>query len=310
MGYVGIGGGGMKKRISVVFPQNLRLNKSGMAFFVHTEKMILRQSNSEIIFDLTQTKNLKANLMGLIDNLIDKAKLNGNRVYLQLPEREELIRHKVLDKIFYMYKSGGGAVFKTKNIYTDSVEISGFLTKDLQKLELKDYHWISIILSEIIANIEMHTETKCGKICGYLDEKEGVVVFTIANFGLTIREQVLEKNLEFTSDDAAILWVLKKTSSTRDSSESGGLGLYLLRKHISRLGGSFSIISGEYIMEFSKNCYYADDEMRIEFESSTKLKKPFKGCLVTVRFPYIKGSVVNREKYDSIEIQYDLGRGL
>ena len=34
----------------------------------------------------------------------------------------------------------------------------------------------------------------------------------------------------FKSDFEALIWALKKTNTTRNEDESGGLGLYLLRK--------------------------------------------------------------------------------
>ena len=85
-------------------------------------------------------------------------------------------------------------------------EIEELFIKHLNQLEIRGYQKLQTILSELIANLKMHTRLKEGAIVGYINNPQQMLIFSIVNFDITIRENIKEK----------------KTHTTREEEEFGG----------------------------------------------------------------------------------------
>lgn len=194
-------------------------------------------------------------------------------------EKNIVISFIMPDNKKYIGKNGA---YKCFNYYTDedyrksffkprciagnpnTKEVEDVLTKFLFELDLYEQDKISIIISELIANIKMHIINKNIPCKGFMSSsvvgKNNSLYITIANNGRSIQNVLLDNNMEFNSDLDAVYWTLKKTNSTRKDDETGGLGLYLVRKYISELGGDIIICSGGVIMSLKNGGYLLDDE--------------------------------------------------
>ena len=90
-------------------------------------------------------------------------------------------------------------------------EIEELFIKHLNQLEIRGYQKLQTILSELIANLKMHTRLKEGAIAGYINKPQQMLIFSIVNFDITIRENIKEKNRYiFNNDFDALMWALKK----------------------------------------------------------------------------------------------------
>lgn len=111
----------------------------------------------------------------------------------------------------------------------------------------------------------------------------------------------------FEDDFSAIVWALKKSTSTRDKEETGGLGLYLLRKYICQLNGKGIILSGACCLEFDYLCYNEEAENSLIFRANKQLEYGFSGTIITLFIPFVICTSENKmgevkEEIDLLEI--------
>lgn len=135
----------------------------------------------------------------------------------------------------------------------------------------------------------MHTQDGYGFFSGYHNYKKNTLVFTIANYGITISDRIKQvRHMEFSDDYSAILWALKKNNSTRLEDESGGLGLYLLRKYVNELNREFVIISGNCYLEFDRMSFNIENDNDIEVKRKEEISSSYQGTIITIEVPYKK----------------------
>lgn len=109
------------------------------------------------------------------------------------------------------------------------------------------------------------------------------------NYDITFANHIRQVNkMEFENDYEAILWALKKNSTTRQ--DSGGIGLYFLRKYISDMNGKFSVLSGNSYVECDKMCYNEENENFITVSKRKNLSQHFEGTTITLYIPDYKGN--------------------
>lgn len=188
-----------------------------------------------------------------------------------------------------------GALQYRKTRSNTQHEIEELFIKHLNQLEIRGYQKLQTILSELIANLKMHTRLKEGAIAGYINKPQQMLIFSIVNFDITIRENIKEKNRYiFNNDFDALMWALKKTHTTREEEEFGGLGLYWLTKYTSELNGDFIITSGNSYAEFSVTPYNNISNNKILNYRKYNLEEYFNGNIITIRIPYIIDKNIQR----------------
>ena len=130
-----------------------------------------------------------------------------------------------------------------------------------------------------------------------------MLAVSVANTDYSIAKQLeIKKGMVFADDLSALEWTLKKSNSTRDDKEAGGLGLYLLRKYIYELGGSAIILSGNSYIELDNRCFEPKAENFIIYKTRTVLKEEYKGTIITLFIPYVVKKVELKENDDIITI--------
>ena len=210
--------------------------------------------------------------LGLI---LEKIKSKGNKIYFSSLSDELkilLISNGFLNKI-HMNKnkhSNKYIPYKTFNSQ-DKDEFTRYLEKNVltylqyKNIEINTKEFMRIMV-EIFINVKMHTISKEVTTCGYYDEDNEDMYFTISNHGITIKHNIEERNKYVFEDYIdAIQWAVKKSNSTREKNTPGGLGLFISRNFIKNNGGSIKIVSGKGYWEESNGVIVKSKEMRTTF---------------------------------------------
>lgn len=279
----------MAKLVHIKFPTKLYSNYKSFNFFIRLDHIIDNNKDKMIILDLRETLYLDTNLLAILSYIIEKSNAKKINVSLYSKNSTTAKTLRSMNDIFYQYSDNDNKTLYPRKIgirYTNENE--SLLLDDLQQLHLKDYDIIKTLLSELIANIKMHTIYREGTFCGYCNRKKNIVLFTIVNYDITIAKRLEQiRQMEFESDFDSIIWALKRTNTTRNDTESGGIGLYLLRKYIHKLNGKFIIISGSCYAEFDNRCYYPENENVIYCKQYKQMKKRYEGTIITLEIPFI-----------------------
>lgn len=136
-------------------------------------------------------------------------------------------------------------------------------------------HFIQDYLLEVFINVSNHTSSQYVYSCGQFFPKSSMLYFTIADNGETIPYNVqtyFEKN-SINSNCNYLQWALQEGTSTSDSGDSRGVGLFITKEFLLKTQGEIYIISG-------MDCY----EMTVHGERYQKMQYPFPGTIVTLGF--------------------------
>lgn len=105
---------------------------------------------------------------------------------------------------------------------------------------------------EIFSNAVIHSQTELGIFsCGQFFPSQHRLVFTVADLGIGIRENIKRSRGTDLRADAAISWATEGTNTTKKGPIPGGLGLKLLREFITLNQGVLRIVSDAGYWEFS-----------------------------------------------------------
>lgn len=213
------------------------------------------RTNTKIVFNAINTKKIDINMCSPLGLILEKIKLKGNEIYFSNLSNELkilLISNGFLNKI-HMDKnrhSNKYIPYKTFNS-KDKDEFTRYLEKNVlayfkyKNIEINTKEFIRIMV-EIFINVKMHTNSKEVTTCGYYDEDNKDMYFTISNHGMTIKHNIEERNkYVFKYYIDAIQWAVKKSNSTRKKNTPGGLGFFISRNFIKDNGGSIKIVSGK-----------------------------------------------------------------
>lgn len=275
----------------VKFPAKITNNVRGINFFNGIFDLLNNQKCKKIVFDLANTTYFETNLFAVFENIIEKCISNAIEIKVRLDkEVEKALDTEVREEIFTYYFKDKAFAFRTRKVGTGyESEVEKLLLDDLKSLNLFEFSKVKILLSELIANLKMHTQDGYVFFSGYHNYKKNTLVFTIANYGITISDRIKQvRHMEFLDDYSAILWALKKNNSTRLEDESGGLGLYLLRKYVNELNGEFVIISGNSYLEFDRMSFNIENDNDIEVKRKEEISSSYQGTIITIEVPYKK----------------------
>lgn len=281
-----------QNQLTIECPRVLTNNLRTYSFLLNAEKIIAQSERGCIVWNMIHTKIFRTNLLAMLHFIFQKSVDLGKTITIKLPHREvfyTVYSSKSLFEIFKYYSSDQRAFFKPRFIGDSNLrETEDILLKYLKRLNLFHYEIIKTIMSELFANIKMHTKNYSGFISADVIKQNNHIVFSIVNGDYSLPYQLeLERNMVFETDLNAILWALKKSNSTRKDNESGGLGLYLLRKYIHQIQGEIIICSGHCFLKLDASCFDPNDDKKINIKEYAYIPNEFNGTAITINVPYI-----------------------
>lgn len=276
---------------TIHFPTRISNSVKFINFILNLYKILRTNEYDSIKLDFRDTVYFETNMLSILAYFIEE--FDSKRIRFRLivsicsDEEQEVNIKDFVNFLFELYSEDLSLALRPRKIgnrYPN--ESNRLLLNDLKLLNLKEYEKIKILLSELFANLKMHTLYQEGIYAGFHNYKENTLIFSVVNYDVTIAKQILQKRkIEFEDDFNAIVWALRKHNSTRYHEESGGLGLYLLRKYIHQLDGEIIIISGNCYLEFDKSCYLDSDENAIRIKNHIHLVNRYEGTIITMKIP-------------------------
>lgn len=266
---------------------------------VFLDDLVKNLKGGEIYFDFENTKLLNTSHLAALMYITEGIIARKNRLISKIGSKE-IENLEIIGKL-YEYYVGENAQFlvPVKLSYQDYSVNSEVWLENLKLMNLREYNKIKIMISELIANLKMHTLYQEGTMAGSIDKSKKMLIVSIVNYGLSIRKNLESEHMVFQNDFDAIMWALKRAHTTRSSDTLGGLGLYLLRKYISELRAQCIIVSGNCFMILDENCFNAIDENRIEYQRYEEMPHYYGGNIFTLMLP-LKVNTEGKDQIDNI----------
>lgn len=277
---------------TVSIPHILKTNSEGFEFLAGMMPTILDNMDNEkqLLVDFTQCIEIDGNLSAVIGAILDKVRPSFPHILVALPRNKTV--KKTLARNHFLRSWQVDITFEEKENY---VEYNRF-KKDASSSEFKRYIQEGLInkqkfpqhtdlagekivesVFEIYANAVMHGKTEYVHSCGeYMPDKH-VLEMTIVDCGQTIPGNVGEflnkTNQRLMDDCAAIEWAFVSGNTTK--SQTGGLGLAIIKDFIGLNEGSIQVVSGRGFIEYKG----ASVERFL-------LATPFPGTVVNMKFNF------------------------
>lgn len=217
-----------------------------------------------IIMNFKKNTWFDANLLPIIYGYVVFGRINHdiNSAYnnqTNCPLHKVLIRNRFAKYCFNMeYKPKPNEtvvpfkVFNANDTYGFGSYIDAEIVRYFPKMEDHVKRDLSIFIQELFGNAQIHG--KCDKVftCGQYYYQNHKMDFTIVNLGTTIGENVQSFLTESNRDlpDNNISWAVQPENSTKRTN-SGGMGLSLMKEFIYYNNGKFQIISGDEFWELN-----------------------------------------------------------
>lgn len=274
-------------------PKNIT-NKPGIYEFINVLWATYRNmTNSTIILNYCNTKDIDLSLMAPLGLVLTKIKSNKNKIYFR--QMNKVIKNKLVKSEFIRQNINSNEDifqnyirYKTFNGDNNTV-FREYIMSQLKDLKHKEA--VNLLISrimELFINVKMHARINsksrysnkeifsAGEYC----KQDNYIVFSVANNGMTFKENI-EKNIKekLQQEYEYIKWALRKTNSTRktDRDGPGGLGLYLLVELVKECQGILIICSGKGFYKFDATDLTKSEERDFQCE--------FPGTVITIKIP-------------------------
>ena len=276
----------------IKFPKCITNTLKTYKFMIKMYHDIFLKGEHRVDLDFSDTNMFDTNFLSFLSIFIFECNYRGIKVCLFLSKTRMYENEQIPNKLFDYYADLKAAFVKPRcAVGNRNVrEEEDLLIKFLKRMNLKEYNRIKTMISELLANIKMHVQMDNQKCRGYIasccKKEERKLYISVVNNVKSIKDSLQDNNISFKTDCEAVLWSLKKTNSTRKSNETGGIGLYLLRKYISILNGEIFIVSGKAYIHMDERCYSQKSEDEIYCIEKETLPDVFNGTMITIMVPY------------------------
>lgn len=248
------------------FPERISSDFEGYEFFCHISIKTFNFHGQNIKFNFSKTKWFEVNLCAPLATLIENLKQRKNKItFIGIEER---VKNVFKENGFYKlidssYRQDDKTVVREELIefkkfrLEETFEFQTYVNQQL--LQYKDFPKASDLLKkkinrsilEIFNNAHIHGACDFVYTCGEYLPTSGMLKFTIADLGITIRKNV---NLYFNSGNKidgkeSIEWAVEEGNTTKKGSIPGGLGLSLIRDFLKLNFGTIQIISSNGFWE-------------------------------------------------------------
>ena len=186
-----------------------------------------------------------------------------------------------MEKDYQISESNLSEIIKRVALKNQNAIIDGhidFEVKNVNKIVETDPKWLEFILNQILANSIKYRKKKSPKIQIYTEETPKSVILHIYDNGIGIpssdQSRIFQK--AFTGHNGRLFDFDQQKLSlmAETSNKSTGMGLYIVKKLIEKLGHRISVSSIEcqytdIMIAFAKNDYYKNVRNR-NIESATE----------------------------------------
>ena len=200
---------------------------------------------------------------------------NNPSLFLELDRLDDyvnqilyLVRSEHVEKDYQISESNLSEIIKRVALKNQNAIIDGhidFEVKNVNKIVETDPKWLEFILNQILANSIKYRKKKSPKIQIYTEETPKSVILHIYDNGIGIpssdQSRIFQK--AFTGHNGRLFDFDQQKLSlmAETSNKSTGMGLYIVKKLIEKLGHRISVSSIEcqytdIMIAFAKNDYY------------------------------------------------------
>ena len=200
---------------------------------------------------------------------------NKQSLFLELDRLDDyvnqilyLVRSEHVEKDYQISESNLSEIIKRVALKNQSIIINShidFEVKNVDKTVETDPKWLEFILNQILANSIKYRKKKFPKIQIYTEETPKSIILHIFDNGIGIpssdQSRIFQK--AFTGHNGRLFDFDQKKINlmAETSNKSTGMGLYIVKKLIEKLGHRISVCSIEcqytdIMIAFAKNDYY------------------------------------------------------
>jgi len=256
--------------MKIIVPQKLMSDQAGFSFIVQMFRQTKELSFDELILDFKNNIWLEANLCAALGAILSR--LQEDFVSVRF-ENLNYDVNKILSKNHFLSNFGSESLPDTyqttikfrKFKVTEEKAFKDYL--DLELLSQPDLPSMSPLLKskinksifEIFNNANIHGHCKHVFSCGQYFPQKKRLLFTIADWGSTIKFNVNGYLKKSFSGAEAINWAVEEGNTTKTGTIPGGLGLSLIRDFLKLNNGGIQIVSANGYWEERKGVIFATD---------------------------------------------------
>ena len=269
----------------ITLPRDLKTDVEGFTFFA---KLLDRtRQKKHFIFDFEQVNWLDANLCALLSAIIHHNRRYG-AVFSHHPKMNDQHRWTLnnigllalLKNIEHLEKNSSAIPLKEFDMVNES-EVEEYIYRYILKSDLvpqmspgaKRKVFRSIF--EIYQNSVMHSGASHIYVCGQYFKHKKRMALTMVEIGRTFKENVTSHDQKYShfTGKQSIEWAVERGNTTKIESETGGLGLDLIREFLRLNQGKLQILSADGYWEEKKGVNFAVD-----------CNTSFQGSVVNIEF--------------------------
>jgi hypothetical protein len=268
------------------FPYTLNNDYDGAREVIRFVKVV--DGATTIDLDFSTTRFVANNLVAVLGGAIEKAQRRGARVTIA---ENDSPAYNALAKVGFVETLGGE---RLPDIHDTTVPFASFGAADVKPFDSTVVEFIRKLddasaaprelkrlrrsLHELFENAKFHG--KCDRVyaCGQWFPNMDRLDFTVANFGMTFKENVSEYFGKDVAGERAIRWATEEGNTTKvlRRDYAGGIGLPYLREFVADRRGKVQIVSADGYFEESRA---ESDDPRIDLR---RLDDEFPGTFINL----------------------------
>lgn len=171
----------LNKYTSIIeVPKNLNTDYASCLFFANLSKIVVESKHSKLLFCVLDCRNTESLSAGAITIIVNFMTCLHKKVFLwiQDDEKGEIVLEEgdsILQKIVEKYcKDCVTTALSTYNFKEERYQ--DFLNKKLGLIHYKNEVKMKIVLSELFANIQMHSKSCLGTVMFAADSRQVTIV--------------------------------------------------------------------------------------------------------------------------------------
>ena len=272
----------------VIFPASLRTDLSGFSFFAQ----LLRETRrvGDFVFNFTNVEWIEANLCAILGAIIKENQKYGAKfefIKMNHPYLERTLTNNGFINIIKQPKihlgsnsSHSGIPYKSFDMANEN-DVESYiydfvlLSREVPKMSSGAKKKIYRSIFEIYQNSVLHSGADELYVCGQFYRGKKRMALTMVEIGRTFKDNVTSCKEEYAlfTGVECLKWAVVSGNTTKPKTETGGLGIDLIREFLKMNGGKIQIRSADGYWEEKKGITFAYDCLH-----------DFQGSIVNIEF--------------------------